>query len=535
MVDDFVFGVAAISADGHESLVSAYGSPKWWVDGDANGFSLPRYATVLPVGMDVMELSEPSGEDQGDYRALRVRHGLAGQTVATWDRLHALAADPLCVDLLTEGINTDWPLEQFLTRARPMLWSACARDGGPPLAVRALCIALAQQAFNNEYVFAEDIAETGALGLVTADLEQAITSGDDQALVERLFLQRGLYRAPAGLAQATVLAEQLAPAFSRDLQTLVNRSLLAPLNERRLQRQVVQFGTVDDPVSRVVRQQYDDSPYPRWLRVPPPQPPIDDRIRRVIADPGWHREQGQSEEILIAGAGTGRHAIQIARDNPGSRVIAIDLSSAAIAHGLRKAAEYRVPNLSFVQGDLLELQALGRRFDHIECVGVLHHLGNHRRGWQELVDALRPGGTLHAGVYSQVARLMVVRLRKLIADEQITGSDFDIRRFRPRLADPTIGGWLDDEEMGDLATLGMTRDLLFHPQEHHYPLAEIEAITTGAGVTLLGAVVPQQVSRASRHRTGAALLPIRTFAQWRDLEWAYAGSLAMFEGWFQRA
>ena len=217
------------------------------------------------------------------------------------------------------------------------------------------------------------------------------------------------------------------------------------------------------------------------------------------------------------------------------RVTTIDLSAASIAHGIRKAAECQVNNLSFLRGDILDLPALGRRFDHIECVGVIHHIRDHERAWRELAAVLESGGTLRAAVYGKAARLAVTRLRSIIAAEGLTNSDHDVRRLRQRLAEPSLGGWLRADALDDLATLGMTRDLLFHPWEHHFTLTEIERIATSLGLALLSAVVPRELRTAYLHCTGTALAPVRTFERWRDLEWAYAGSLAMFEGWFQRA
>ncbi len=39
------------------------------------------------------------------------------------------------------------------------------------------------------------------------------------------------------------------------------------------------------------------------------------------------------------------------------------------------------------------LGGLGRQFDLIECVGVLHHLGDPLAGWRVLVSLLKPGGS----------------------------------------------------------------------------------------------------------------------------------------------
>ena len=48
--------------------------------------------------------------------------------------------------------------------------------------------------------------------------------------------------------------------------------------------------------------------------------------------------------------------------------------------------------IEFAQADLLELGAIGRTFDVVECSGVLHHLADPFAGWRALLPLLRPGG-----------------------------------------------------------------------------------------------------------------------------------------------
>ena len=78
----------------------------------------------------------------------------------------------------------------------------------------------------------------------------------------------------------------------------------------------------------------------------------------------------------------------------------------------------------------MELGNLGRRFDLIECSGVLHHLGDPLVGWRILVDLLQPGGLMNIGLYSETARQDVISGRSLIAEKEYTTSSEDIRRCR---------------------------------------------------------------------------------------------------------
>ena len=116
------------------------------------------------------------------------------------------------------------------------------------------------------------------------------------------------------------------------------------------------------------------------------------------------RRDPKEIDVLIAGCGTGKHIFDVAVQNPKARVLAIDISVASLAYAKRKVREERLVNIEFAQADILELGAIGRVFDHIEAVGVLHHLADPKTGWRVLLSLLRPGGTMHVGLYSQLAR-----------------------------------------------------------------------------------------------------------------------------------
>src|SRR5262249_281791 len=60
--------------------------------------------------------------------------------------------------------------------------------------------------------------------------------------------------------------------------------------------------------------------------------------------------------------------------------------------------------IEFAQADIMNLGSIGRRFDKIEVIGVLHHLVDPLAGWRILLSLLRPGGGMNVGLYSVAAR-----------------------------------------------------------------------------------------------------------------------------------
>lgn len=93
----------------------------------------------------------------------------------------------------------------------------------------------------------------------------------------------------------------------------------------------------------------------------------------------------EKPHILVAGCGTGQHAINTALRYKDSQVVALDLSRQSLAYALRMAHHYDVNNISFIQADILHLDKLDQHFDIIECVGVLHHLREPEEGLKSLL------------------------------------------------------------------------------------------------------------------------------------------------------
>src|SRR5690606_839498 len=110
-------------------------------------------------------------------------------------------------------------------------------------------------------------------------------------------------------------------------------------------------------------------------------------------------------DVLIAGAGTGKQALQSAfAYGPKARLLATDLSAPSLGYADCAAKRYGVDNIEFMVADILDLDRLDRQFDIIECVGVLHHMADPWAGWRKLVSRLKPSGLMYVGLYSATAR-----------------------------------------------------------------------------------------------------------------------------------
>src|SRR5216684_4458265 len=99
--------------------------------------------------------------------------------------------------------------------------------------------------------------------------------------------------------------------------------------------------------------------------------------------------------VLVAGCGTGRHPIEVARQYRDARVLAVDLSLSSLCYAKRKTPAALAQRIAYAQADILKLGSIDRTFDLIEVSGVLHHLADPIAGWRVLLALLRSGGFMH--------------------------------------------------------------------------------------------------------------------------------------------
>src|SRR5262249_48281925 len=126
-------------------------------------------------------------------------------------------------------------------------------------------------------------------------------------------------------------------------------------------------------------------------------------------------------------------SIDFARNIVDAQVMAVDISLASLAHAQRKTNELDLTNVDYGQADIDKLDTLGKTFDVIETMGVLHHLPDPSTGWRILLSLLRPNGLMRVGLYSELARRDIAAARDLISKRGFRATADDIRRARQEL------------------------------------------------------------------------------------------------------
>ena len=383
----------------------------------------------------------------------------------------SLARDELLCRLLECDALTDVGLERLLTNVRCAMLETASAGGACDGNLLGFYCSVARQCFINEYVFSATETEIAQAKGLRASLENALAAGEMPPA--HWLAVVGAYFPLHAVAKADALLEW---SWPQPVSAVIAQQVTEPAEERRTAPSIAVLTSIDDDVSRAVRQQYEENPYPRWTY-------LGSETQRPVAS---NQQPEQSVDALIAGCGTGRGAVQFARYTPAARVLAVDLSLASLRYAKRMADKVGLTNIEFGQADILQLASLGRQFDFIDATGVLHHLADPWAGWRILLSLLRPGGTMHVGLYSELARRNVVAARALIAERGYRPTAEDIRRCR----DDIIAA--DDECLrsvaarNDFFTLSECRDLLFHVQEHRTTLPDIKAFIAANGLAFGG-------------------------------------------------
>ena len=111
-------------------------------------------------------------------------------------------------------------------------------------------------------------------------------------------------------------------------------------------------------------------------------------------------EDFKDKDVLECGCGGGQHTAFIA---PHARsVTAVDLNAAEVARERNKDFK----NVSFVEADIAAMD-LGRQFDVVFSIGVIHHTDDPEKTVANMVKHTRPGGKVIIWVYSKEGNALV--------------------------------------------------------------------------------------------------------------------------------
>lgn len=244
-----------------------------------------------------------------------------------------------------------------------------------------------------------------------------------------------------------------------------------------------------------VREQYENLPYP-------PRDPAKELEGLIFAKGcaldrinfyghGGLRDFSKPYHILVAGCGTGDAVVTLAAQLYGSpaRITALDMSTASLAVARGRVEARGLDNVRFVHDSLLNVSAhADAPYDHINCIGVLHHLESPEAGLAALEKVLAPSGVMHLMLYARYGRESVYQMQALM--RMINGDEPNIQRkveaCRKVLEQlpPGHGFRQFAESVVDIKLFGDSGlyDLLLHSQDVAYTVPQVYDFLATSGM-----------------------------------------------------
>jgi len=342
-------------------------------------------------------------------------------------------------------------------------------------------ISLAEQCWLNEYVYIESQKE---IDLVNK-LKEKIEKNKDVNELEIAIL--GCYMR---LNNSKNITKKLLVHKSTNIlfNDLISVQIKEPLKEKELIKSIKSFGAIDNIVSKEVRQQYEENPYPRWKctnQIPPSNfyNWINYEIKPNKIN---YSDKFNNPNVLVAGCGTGNHSIGVTRYK-NANILAIDLSLSSLAYAKRKTMELDHKNIEYLQADILQLNKLNKKFDIIESSGTLHHMKDPMVGLKVLLDSLESHGYLKLGLYSELARKHINKTQELIRMKNLKITNKNIKNFRQDIIKKKVSPLIQKVALNrDFYYTSGARDLLFHTQEHLFTIPKISKILKDFNLEFLG-------------------------------------------------
>ena len=374
----------------------------------------------------------------------------------------------------------DLQFEKFFLNMRRLFITNLDNFEASPELIHFLS-SLSLHCFTNEYIYIEKDEETKLVKNLETEITQTISRSEQPEAKKILCFAS--YRP---LNQYNWFKKLKALDNLKDVKSRLIEESCA---EREIVKEIPILGEISDNVSSKVKEQYEENPYPRWVKIglPLKARPISEICAAKNLNLNSKSIQNViTPNILVAGCGTGQHSIETASTFSDCQVTAVDLSLASLAYAKRKTTELGINNLEYLQADILNLNQLKQKFDIIESVGVLHHMDEPMVGWRVLTDLLKPNGLMRIGLYSELARLQITEVRKEITSQKVGTSDTDIKKFRQSLINSHNEHHQLLTKSSDFFSLSTFRDLIFHVQEHCFTIPQIKKCLNKLGLKFCG-------------------------------------------------
>jgi 2-polyprenyl-3-methyl-5-hydroxy-6-metoxy-1,4-benzoquinol methylase len=444
--------------------------------------------------------------------------------------------DNLLIETLNKTYFRDQDTEKLITSLRHQLLLEALSNSNLSNDQLRLILAFSQHSFNNGYILPISSSEDDLLQALNQLFESAnqsenFTPNDIAGALIIYAMYYPLHKLPI----YTRLKKSTIDQWPSSCTSFFTNIIASTIKNNEFSKNITTLSNITNDHSQKVQSQYEEHPYPRWLTLGHNTPTnYGKALEQNLIDFSAPQFFDKSPlQVLIAGCGTGRHALKVARSFRNTAVTAIDLSRASLAYVSKMSKFYNIENIDLYQADLLSLNELKKDFHVIECSGVLHHMADPEAGLSSLVDKLMTNGVIKIGLYSRQARKIITDFRAYIENNNITPDDQQIRHLRQLLMNKDLHNGLANTP--DFFSMSGCRDLLFHEYERQYTPKEIEQLCQHCNLRFLGFVgLSTQTVNAYRAMFSTDK-NLTSLSNWQEFEEKYPDTFSrMFQFYCQK-
>lgn len=199
--------------------------------------------------------------------------------------------------------------------------------------------------------------------------------------------------------------------------------------------------------------------------------------------------------ILDAGCGTGESTSYLVHLNPDAEITGIDLSAGALKvadERLKRSVPDQMDRVNLLHKSIFDAAELQGQFDHINCVGVVHHTPDPLRAVRALAEKLAPGGILHIFVYAAHGRWEISLMQRALKLLQNGKNEFEDgvklgRKVFAALPDGNRLKMRENERWAQENKKDATfADMYLHPQEVDYDIPSLFDLIDKSGLEFVG-------------------------------------------------
>jgi len=171
-----------------------------------------------------------------------------------------------------------------------------------------------------------------------------------------------------------------------------------------------------------------------------------------------------NSSIIDVGTGTGQLSAFLSLDR--EEVYGIDFSDSSLNKARALKEKLELNSLTLIKVDITktdEIKAIGKQFDYLLCLGVLHHTENAYQSFKNILSLLKPGGLIAIGLYNRYGRIPL-KIRQVLARTIFKNNN----KIKDKFIKMQIGE-TDDKERAR----GWWNDQYNHPHETTHTVGEV--------------------------------------------------------------